>query len=101
MVLVFVVTLVWSILDFLDKVTAEKSEDLKAIVTERWQIPSQMPFAYADSLATGPRGTRDDIHPARLDDLAVLRRHDRPGQKDDPGEHRSSPSPWSPKRSAR
>jgi putative ABC transport system permease protein len=63
MVLVFVVTLVWSILDFLDKVTADKSDNLKAIVTERWQIPSQMPFAYADSLGDGAARHPNDIHP--------------------------------------
>ena len=53
MVLVFVVTLVWSVLHLLDTVMAEKTSDLKAIITERWQIPSQMPFAYADSLSQG------------------------------------------------
>lgn len=53
MMLVLVVTLVWSVLDFLDQATAEKSRNLKLIVTERWQIPSRMPFAYASSLATG------------------------------------------------
>jgi len=53
MMLVLVVTLVWSVLDFLDQATAEKSKNLKLIVTERWQIPSRMPFAYANSLATG------------------------------------------------
>ena len=37
MVLVFVLTLIWSILIFLDTVTAEKTHDLKAFVTERWQ----------------------------------------------------------------
>lgn len=63
MVLVFVVTLVWSILDFLDKVTAEKTNDLKAIVTERWQIPSQMPFSYADSLSDGAAREAKDVHP--------------------------------------
>ena len=63
MVLVFVVTLVWSILDFLDKVTADKSDNLKAIVTERWQIPSQMPFAYADSLGDGAARHPNDVHP--------------------------------------
>ena len=35
MVLVLVVTLVWSILALLDLVTAEKNENLKAMVTER------------------------------------------------------------------
>lgn len=53
MVLVFVVTLVWSILAFLDQETAEKSSDLKAIITERWQLPSRMPFTYAEELSRG------------------------------------------------
>jgi putative ABC transport system permease protein len=63
MVLVFVVTLVWSILDFLDKVTAEKTDNLKAIVTERWQMPSQMPFPYADTLSNGAARHPLDLHP--------------------------------------
>jgi putative ABC transport system permease protein len=63
MVLVFVVTLVWSILDFLDKVTAEKTDNLKAIVTERWQMPSQMPFPYADTLSDGAARHSNDLHP--------------------------------------
>lgn len=63
MVLVFVVTLVWSILDFLDAVTADKTDNLKAIVTERWQIPSQMPFSYADSLSDGAARNPSDVHP--------------------------------------
>jgi putative ABC transport system permease protein len=59
-VLVVVVTGIWSILAFLDLVTSEKKRDLKAIVTERWQIPSQMPFAYAQSLSQGsPQKTGD------------------------------------------
>ncbi|MER3439877.1 MAG: ABC transporter permease [Gemmataceae bacterium] len=63
MVLVFVVILVWSILYFLDVVTQERAKDLKAIVTERWQIPSQMPFSYADSLSRGAASKPDDIVP--------------------------------------
>src|SRR5262249_22968186 len=59
-VLVMVVTLVWSILAFLDKQTEAKSRNLKAIVTERYQIPSMMPFAYAGSLGEGaPRQAGD------------------------------------------
>jgi putative ABC transport system permease protein len=53
MLLVFIVTLVWTVLWFLNLVMTEKSKDLKAIVTERWQIPSQMPFAYGAELADG------------------------------------------------
>lgn len=53
MALVLVVMLVWSVLNFLDQATAEKSRNLKIIVTERWQIPSRMPFSYAASLSNG------------------------------------------------
>ncbi len=59
-VLVMVVTLVWSILAFLDLVTEAKSKDFKAIVTEKYQIPSQMPISYAPRLAEGaPRQPGD------------------------------------------
>jgi putative ABC transport system permease protein len=63
MVLVFVVTLVWSVLYLLDGIIAEKSSNLKAIITERWQIPSQMPFAYASSLAEGAARNPGDVRP--------------------------------------
>jgi putative ABC transport system permease protein len=53
MVMVLVVTCVFSILTFLAQVTTEKAANLKAIVTERWQVPSQMPFSYAAGLAEG------------------------------------------------
>jgi putative ABC transport system permease protein len=53
MVLVFVMTLIWSILLFLDLAMTERAKDLKAIVTERYQIPSQLPFAYAAGLEEG------------------------------------------------
>jgi len=64
MVLVFVFTLIWSILSFLDLVTSEKTENLKAFVTEKWQIPSQMPFAYASTLSEGAARNATDLHPA-------------------------------------
>ncbi len=63
MALVLVVTLVWSILSFLSAATEEKKNNLKAIITERWQIPSQMPFAYAASLAEGAARDGDDVRP--------------------------------------
>lgn len=62
-VLVFVVTLVWSVLWMLDRVTTEKARDLKAIITERWQIPSQMPWSYADTLANGAARSPEDVRP--------------------------------------
>ena len=48
---VFVVSIIWSVLVFLDSVTAEKAQDVKVIVTEKFQIPSQMPPSYALDLA--------------------------------------------------
>jgi len=63
MVLVLVITLIWSVLHFLDRAMDDKASNFKVIVTERWQIPSRMPWAYAASLqdaaATGP----GDVHP--------------------------------------
>jgi putative ABC transport system permease protein len=65
MVLVLVVTLVWSVLAFIDKVTEEKSKDFKAIVSERWSAPSRMPYDYARVLAEGAarKDHPEDIHP--------------------------------------
>jgi putative ABC transport system permease protein len=51
MVLVFVVTMIWTVVYFLDQLTADKMSTLKAIVTERWQMPSQMPLSYAGPLS--------------------------------------------------
>jgi len=53
MVLVMVVTLVWSVLWFLDLVTTERKENLKAIVTDRWVIPSRLPSDYERTLSEG------------------------------------------------
>ncbi len=61
--LVFVVTLIWTVLYFLDLVTSEKSRDFKAIVTERWQVPSQMPPAYEGPLARGGARKEGDVKP--------------------------------------
>lgn len=61
--LVFVVTLIWSVLSLLDQMTAEKSNNFKAIVTERWQVPSRMPFAYAAALADGAARRPTDVRP--------------------------------------
>jgi putative ABC transport system permease protein len=60
---VFLVTMVWSVITFLVLATQEKSKDLKAIVTERWQIPSQMPFAYAQTLSEGAASKPGDVRP--------------------------------------
>jgi putative ABC transport system permease protein len=69
LVLVFVVTLVWTVLNFLDLVTTQKTNDFKAIITERWQIPSQMPMAYALDLSEGAPSKKEDIHVAPEDSM--------------------------------
>ena len=64
MVLVFVVTLVWSILGFLANATTEKPANIKAIVSERWHIPSMMPYAYSTSLKEGAATEPEHIKPS-------------------------------------
>jgi putative ABC transport system permease protein len=48
---VFVVAMIWSVLAFLDNVMTERAKDVKVIVTEKFQIPSQMPPSYEARLA--------------------------------------------------
>lgn len=62
-VMVFVTTLIWSVLAFLDAVTTEQSKDFRAIVSERWQIPSQMPRTYAEPLSRGAAKSPSDTRP--------------------------------------
>jgi putative ABC transport system permease protein len=63
MVLVLVITVIWSVLHFLDVATADKATNFKVIVTERWQIPSRMPLAYASTLKNGAAREEGDIRP--------------------------------------
>jgi putative ABC transport system permease protein len=49
-VLVFMITLIWTMVYRLALLTEEKSKDFKLIVTEKWQLPSQMPATHADYL---------------------------------------------------
>jgi putative ABC transport system permease protein len=58
---VIVVAMIWSVLSFLDNVMAEKSRDVKVIVTEKFQIPSQMPPSYEASLAAEATSLSDGL----------------------------------------
>src|SRR5262249_31730607 len=49
--LVVLITAVWSVLSFLDSAMTERSRNVKAIVTEKFQVPSQMPPRYANELS--------------------------------------------------
>jgi putative ABC transport system permease protein len=62
-VMVLVVTLIWTVTYTLDLVTTEKSADFKIIVTERWQIPSMMPYSYQGGLANGGARKEGDARP--------------------------------------
>jgi putative ABC transport system permease protein len=63
MVLVFVVTMIWTVVYFLDDLTKTKTENLQAIVTEKWQIPSQMPMSYSRPLSEGAASKPGDVRP--------------------------------------
>jgi putative ABC transport system permease protein len=65
-VLVLVVTMVWSALELLDGLTNARAADLQVVVTERWQIPSQMPVSYEASLADGAARSDhpEDVRPS-------------------------------------
>jgi putative ABC transport system permease protein len=63
MILVFVVTAIWSVLWYLDLLTADQTKDLKTIITEKWQVPSQMPYAYAAPLSEGAAAHPGDVRP--------------------------------------
>jgi putative ABC transport system permease protein len=52
-VLASVAAVIWSVLYYLDQFMAEKADDTKVVVTEKWQVRSQMPFYYASSLQEG------------------------------------------------
>jgi putative ABC transport system permease protein len=60
-VLSLVVTAVWSILVPLDAYLMHRTADIKAIVSERWQVPSQMPYSYAATLERGAPSIPNDI----------------------------------------
>lgn len=63
MILVLVVTGVWSILDFIDRQTAEKADDFKVLVTEKNKAPSRLPVSYVSSLREGAARGPDDVRP--------------------------------------
>lgn len=67
-VLVAVVTAVWTVLDFLDKVTQEKESNLKGIVTEKYQIPSQMKPSHLGGVKRILEEMPDGQRPDNIDD---------------------------------
>jgi putative ABC transport system permease protein len=66
---VFVVAMIWSVLAFLDNVMTEKAQDVKVIVTEKFQIPSQMPPSYEAGLAAEATSLPSGLSADRSKDL--------------------------------
>ncbi len=93
--------MVWSVLAFFDHFSTERSTNFKAIVTDRWRIPSQMPWSYARTLAEGAARRPGDVRVQPQDSMTwqfYVGTVD--AGLDDAGETSSSPSPWTRGRSA-
>ena len=100
MVLVFVVTLVWSVLDFLDQATGRRAQEPQG--DRDRAVADPQPDAVLlrrDAHRRGRRNARRRAgRRARLDDLAVLRRHAR-SEEAHAARTSSSRSPWTRPRS--
>jgi putative ABC transport system permease protein len=53
MVLVFVVTMIWTVLYFLEDLTKNKGDNRKLIVSDRYDMQGQMPLSYVGPLSQG------------------------------------------------
>jgi putative ABC transport system permease protein len=62
-VLVMMITTIWSVLYYIELWTTEKSQDLKVIVSEKWQADSHLPFSYARPLSEGAAVRSGDLRP--------------------------------------
>jgi putative ABC transport system permease protein len=67
-VLVFVISGVWTILNFIDSITEEKDNNLKAIITEKHQFPSQMPRSYEQQIGEIASRLPPEMRPKNGDD---------------------------------
>src|SRR5262245_33043100 len=63
MFLVFVMTLVWTVLSFIDRQTTDRANNYKMIVTERNKVPSRLPRSYIEPLKQGAARTESDVKP--------------------------------------
>jgi hypothetical protein len=53
MVLVLVVTMIWTVIYFIANFTREKAGNLKAVVTDRYDMQGLLPLSYAGPLSRG------------------------------------------------
>jgi putative ABC transport system permease protein len=69
-VLVFVISGIWSMLNFIDSITQEKENNLKAIITEKYKIPSQMPRSFEREVVDIAFNLPEEMRPKNgLDDI--------------------------------
>jgi putative ABC transport system permease protein len=62
-VLVFVVGGLWSVLYYLDQFLTDQARSPRVVVSEKWQLTSQMPLNYAASLSAGAARQPEDVRP--------------------------------------
>jgi putative ABC transport system permease protein len=67
-VLVFILSSVWSVLDFLSALTVQKDQNLKGIITEKYQIPSQMKPSHLQGIKDMIAELPPDQRPDNIDD---------------------------------
>jgi putative ABC transport system permease protein len=67
-VLVFILASVWSVLDFLSALTVQKDQNLKGIVTEKYQVPSQMKPSHLQGIKDLIGELPPDQRPDNIDD---------------------------------
>ncbi|HVK07418.1 MAG TPA: ABC transporter permease [Gemmataceae bacterium] len=67
-VLVFILTSIWSVLDFLGMLTSQKDANMKGIVTEKFQIPSQMKPDHLNGIKREIEALPPDMRPEVIDD---------------------------------
>jgi putative ABC transport system permease protein len=64
MVLVLVVTMIWTVVAFIDNLQTQKAGNLKAVVTDRYDLQGLLPLSYAGPLSRGAAGKPGDTVPA-------------------------------------
>lgn len=67
-VLTFVLCAIWSILDFLSALTQQQEGNLKGIITEKYQIPSQMKPSFRDNVIKLIKELPPDQQPDVIED---------------------------------
>lgn len=67
-VLVFILASVWSVLDFLSALTAQKDQNFRGLVTEKYQVPSQMKPSHLQGIKDLINELPPDQRPANVED---------------------------------